>query len=130
VDHWTRRQVAGLLEQVLLSEQQTRLVAGWNERSAGRTDWRNGFYSRRLLTPQGLLQVKIPRCRSGSIDCSMMFDRYRRRLGDVDRILRHAYLLGTSTRATAELAEQIFGGQLSHQTVSQLGRWLDQRLEA
>jgi transposase-like protein len=47
----------------------------------------------------------------------MVFGRYQRRVADVDRILLHAYLAGVSTRATAELAEQVFGGQLSHQTV-------------
>jgi transposase-like protein len=60
----------------------------------------------------------------------MIFDRYQRRIADVDRILCHAYLLGASTRGTAELAEQVFGGSLSHQTVSQLTRWLDGQLVA
>ena len=128
VNDWTRRQVTGLLEAVLLSEQQERIAARWNERKVGRSGWRNGFYRRSLLSPQGLLQVKIPRCRRGGLDCRRLFDRYQRRLADVDRILRHAYLLGVSTRGVAELAEQVFGGQLSHQTVSQLGRWLDEQL--
>jgi transposase-like protein len=97
---------------------------------AGRTAWRNGYYARRLTTPHGLLSVRVPRCRSGGIDCSMVFGRYQRRVADVDRILLHAYLAGASTRATAQLAEQVFGGSLSHQTVSQIGRWLDGRLAA
>lgn len=59
----------------------------------------------------------------------MLFDRYQRRIADVDRILRHAYLLGTSTRGTAQLAEQVFGGTVSHQTVSRLTRWLDDQLD-
>lgn len=121
---------AQVLEQVLLCEQRLRVAAGWNERSDGRKAYRNGFYGRSLLTPHGPLKVKIPRCRTGSIDCSVIFDRYQRRVADVDRILRHAYLLGTSTRATAELAEQVFGGTLSHQTISQLTRWLDEQLDA
>jgi len=122
--------VAEVLQQVLLAQQQQRLRAGWNARDGHRRGWRNGFYRRRLLTPHGPLQVKIPRCRNGGTDCSALFDRYQRRIADVDRILLHAYLCGTSTRATAELAEQVFGGQLSHQTVSQLGRWLDEQLAA
>jgi transposase-like protein len=120
--------VASVLQQVLLGEQKERVGVEWNARGSRRCGWRNGFYNRRLLTPHGPLQVKIPRCRQGGIDCSALFDRYQRRVADVDRILRHAYLLGTSTRATAELAEQVFGGCLSHQTVSQLGRWLDDQL--
>jgi transposase-like protein len=121
--------VAELLELVLLSEQQELIGAGWNERSSRRRSWRNGFYRRGLITPHGPLSVKVPRCRSGRLDCSMLFDRYQRRLADVDRILRHAYLLGASTRGVAELAEQVFGGSLSHQTVSRLMRWLDDRLD-
>jgi len=122
--------VAELLQQVLLIQQQLLLAADWNARGDQRTGWRNGFYRRQLLTPQGLVNVKVPRCRGLKMDCSMIFDRYQRRVADVDRILTHAYLLGTSTRATAQLAEQVFGGCLSHQTVSQLTRWLDQQLAA
>lgn len=122
--------VGDLLQEVLQAEQEQFLKAAWNKRPDGRRGWRNGFYRRGLLTPQGPLQVKIPRCRQGGVDCSMIFDRYQRRIADVDRILLHAYLLGTSTRATSQLAEQVFGGSISHQTISQLGRWLDERLWA
>lgn len=133
---WTliSQQVARLttqtLERVLQSEQQELIGARWNERFARRPTWRNGFYSRRLMTHQGVLQVKIPRCRDGGIDCSSIFDPYQRRVADVDRILRHAYLTGASTRAVTSLAEQVFGGTLSHQTVSRLMRWLDDQLAA
>jgi putative transposase len=131
---WVSRQVqtfvAGLLQEVLQAQQDQFLQATWNQRGDGRQGWRNGFYGRGLLTPHGPLQVKIPRCRRGGIDCSAIFDRYQRRIADVDRILLHAYLLGTSTRATAQLAEQVFGGSISHQTISQLGRWLDEQLTA
>lgn len=119
-----------VLEQVLLREQQELVGAAWNQRQPGRKASRNGFYQRRLTTPQGRLEINVPRCRQVSLDCGRLFDRYQRRVTDVDRILRHAYLLGVSTRGVAELAEQVFGGTLSHQTVSQLMKWLDGRLKA
>jgi transposase-like protein len=121
---------AGTIQRLLESEQQDMIGAGWNERKTDRAAWRNGFRRRRLTTPQGVLHVKIPRCRHGGIDCSAFFDRYQRRVADVDRILRHAYLAGASTRAVAQLSEQVFGGTLSHQTVSRLMRWLDEQLAA
>jgi transposase-like protein len=130
VNDWARQQVQGVLEVVLQSLLHERLQAGWNQRREQRRGHRNGFYRRGLLTPHGPLQVKVPRPREGRLDCSAVFDRYQRRLADVDRILRRMFLMGTSTRATAELAEQVFGGSLSHQTVSQLGRWLDEQLAA
>ena len=129
---WMDGMVAGmakqLAERTLELELEARLQASWNQRTSGRQGYRNGHYRRGLLTPHGPLEVKIPRCRRGGLDCSILFDRYQRRIADVDRILRHAYLLGTSTRGTSELAEQVFGGSLSHQTVSKLMRWLDEQL--
>jgi putative transposase len=130
VDNAVRDLVGSLIEQVLLWEQQAHLAAGWNQRTQAREGYRNGYYARRLTTPHGILKVKIPRCRDGGLDRSRVFDRYQRRIVDVDRILRHAYLLGASTRGTAELAEQVFGGTLSHQTVSRILRWLDEQLAA
>ena len=129
---WTARivlrLVGDLAERVLTWEAEAYLAAGWNERTPTRRGYRNGHYRRWLSTPYGPLRLKIPRCRGSGLDCSAIFDRYQRRIADVARILRHAYLLGASTRATAQLAEQIFGGRLSHQTVSKLMRWLDEQL--
>lgn len=122
--------VQGLLEQLLLSEQQRLLAAGWNERADQRRGHRNGFYRRGLITPHGTLAIRVPRCRDTPLDCGMLFAAYQRRIEDVDRVLRHAYLLGASTRGTAELIEQLFGGAVSHQTVSRAMRWLDDQLAA
>jgi len=122
--------VTNLAERVLEWELEARLKAGWNQRTEGRRDYRNGHYRRWLTTPHGLVRLKVPRCRGGGFDSSVIFDRYQRRITDVDRILRHAYLLGCSSRGTAQLAEQVFGGCLSHQTVSRVMRWLDEQLAA
>ena len=130
VDHWVTDKVVGLLEAVLQALQREQLGASWNQRGTQRRGHRNGYYRRSLLTRHGLLKVKIPRCRCGGLDFSDIVARYRRRLHDVDRILQRLYLTGCSTRATAELAEQIFGGQLSHQAVSKISRWLDEQLAA
>ena len=125
----TIRKLAGdLIARTLDMEMDAHLQAGWNQRAETRRGYRNGHYRRKLTTPHGLLQVKVPRCRSGPLDSSVVFDRYQRRITDVDRILRHAYLLGCSSRGTACLAEQIFGGTVSHQTISKLTRWLDEQL--
>lgn len=128
IDRMVQTLVKDLAERTLELQLQLQLQAGWNERTRHRTGYRNGHYRRRLLTSYGPVEVKVPRGRQGGLDRSMLFDRYQRRVADVERILRHAYLLGASTRGTAELAEQVFGDSLSHQTVSQLMRWLDGRL--
>ncbi len=129
-DGMVKQLVTGLAEQVLEWELEVYLNAGWNHRTQDRCDYRNGHYRRWLTTPHGPVRLKVPRCRGGGFDGSTVFDRYQRRIADVDRILRHAYLLGCSSRGTAQLAEQVFGGTLSHQTVSKLMRWMDEQLAA
>ena len=128
VDQQVRDLVARWIQQALQSLQQQQLNAGWNQRVKGRRGHRNGFRKRQLTTTQGLLTIRVPRLRQGTLDHSLIFERYQRRLVDVERVLRHAYLVGASTRDAAELAKQIFGSSLSHQTISQLMRWLDKEL--
>jgi len=128
VEQHVRQLAAGLAEKILELQLQNQLQAGWNQRTATRCGCRNGYYSRWLSTPHGQLRIRVPRPRQGALDTMVVFDRYQRRIVDVERILRHAYLLGTSTRGLAGLAEQIFGGSISHQTIGRLIRWLDEEL--
>jgi transposase-like protein len=128
IDQRVRNMATGLLEKALDLMMQAYLQAGWNQRTSRRQGHRNGYYLRRLMTPHGCLRLRVPRPRQGRFDTTAVFDRYQRRIEDVTRILQRACLLGASTRATAELGEQIFGGSLSHQTINRLMRWLDHRL--
>lgn len=102
--------------------------AAWHERRPERRAWRHGHRPRRLLSRYGVLRLSVPRLRGRPLDTSRVFDAWQRRQADVDRVLLHSYVLGVSTRGTAELAEQLFGGVLSHQAVSQLSRQLDEAL--
>ena len=128
IDQQVRQLVISLAEQVLQLQLQAHVQARWNERTIHRCGYRNGYYSRRLSTPHGPLCIRVPRLRLGTLDTSVVFDRYARRIADVERILRRAYLLGVSTRGAAMLAEQVFGDCLSHQSISRLIRWLDTQL--
>jgi transposase-like protein len=129
---WVDQQVRGLVgrwvQQALQYLQEEQLNAGWNQRVQGRRGYRNGFRKRQLTTTQGPVTIRVPRLRQGMLDHSAIFQRYQRRLVDVERVLRHAYLVGVSTRDAAELAKQIFGSSLSHQTISRLMHWLDKEL--
>jgi putative transposase len=128
VDQQVQRLVVGLMEMALRSLLHEHLQAAWNQRTPRRQGHRNGYRRRRLMTPHGVLALRVPRTRQGTFQQALIFERYQRRIADVERVLRHAYLVGVSTRDTAELAEQLFGGPLSHQTISALMRWLDEKL--
>jgi putative transposase len=125
-----RQLVADLAHKALELIRDNHLDAGWNQRSSCRRGYRNGYYRRQLTTSHGVVALKVPRCREGRLDTTVVFERYQRRVKDVERILRHAYLLGCATRGLAQLAEQIFGGCLSHQSISVLMRWTDDALNA
>ena len=128
IDQEVQHVVVGLIERALEHLLQEQLQATWNQRTAQRQGRRNGYRPRRLMTPHGVLTLRVPRPRRGPFDPAVIFQRYQRRLTQVERLLRHVYLLGVSTRDTAALAEQLFGGVLSHQTISRLSRWLDEQL--
>jgi len=125
-----RQMVADLAQKALELIRDSHLNAGWNQRSADRRGYRNGYYLRQLTTSHGVVNLRVPRCRIGGLDTKAVFERYQRRVKDVERILRHAYLLGCATRGLSQLAEQIFGGCLSHQSISALIRWTDDALKA
>jgi putative transposase len=128
IDQEVQRLVVGLIQMALEQVLSEQLQAGWNQRTDQRLGRRNGYRRRGLMTSHGTLTIRVPRPRKGPFDPALIFQRYQRRLTQVERVLRHAYLLGVSTRDTAALAEQLFGGTLSHQTISRLSRWLDEQL--
>ena len=129
IDKSVRQVVADLAQKALELIRDNHLAVAWNQRSVTRRGYRNGYYRRQLISSHGVVDLKVPRCREGTLDTRAVFERYRRRVKDVERILRHAYLLGCATRGLSQLAEQIFGGCLSHQSISQLMRWLDDSLQ-
>ena len=130
LDNQMRLAARNLIQNALEGLRDQALASSWNQRDPRRSDHRNGYYGRTLGSLYGPLELRVPRCRSLPLDTWIIFDRYQRRMADVDRILRHAYLLGASTRGDAELAEQVFGGALSPQSVSNLMKALDGDLAA
>ena len=65
IDQEVRRLVSSLAEKVLQLQMKAHIRAGWNQRTATRCGYRNGYYRRRLSTPHGQLCIKVPRCRQG-----------------------------------------------------------------
>lgn len=128
IDRDLRQVVENWVNQALELMADEAAGATWHQRSPGRRAWRNGHRRRRLVTRYGLLDLTVPRLRPHPLRTSLVFDAWQRRQADVERALLRAYVLGTSTRGTAELSEQLFGEALSQATVSRLGRWLDEEL--
>ena len=100
------------------------------ERTAERSDFSGGHYTRRLLTTRGALKLKVPRGKRRYYTYSL-FQKYDRRSPEFDRLVIESVLLGHSTRK----AKRFFGDLLrdddiSHALASKLFRKFDTGLNA
>lgn len=117
------------LERALVLEQSVHVGCGSYERSKDRRGYRNGSYVRDLLTSYGWIGgLMVPRVREGGFN-SEVLERYRRRQGQVDRVLLEAFLSGHSTRKSRRWFKRLFGEDVSAQTVSNIIRELDRGVE-
>lgn len=120
-----KKQVKIHLERALGEEAKARIGCDRYERSLSRQGYRNGSYTRSLLTTYGWIEdLEVPRLRSGGYE-SQVFEKYRRRQRQLDWVLLEAFLLGHATRKTRRLFKSAFGSEVSAQTVSNVVRELD-----
>lgn len=98
-----------LLEQVMREELEQCLGASWGECTPMRRGYRNGFYSRDLVTPTGRMEdLKLPRDREGQFH-SQVFERYNRYEPEVAEALTQMFVSGVSTHKVGEIAATLTG---------------------
>lgn len=117
------------LMQGALEEELTLLLgASRYRRVEGRGGYRNGFYERDLVTQIGIIQgVRVPRGR-GVRSHHAVFERYQRRQGEVNQLIRDVFLRGVSTREVGRVLETVLGERVSAATVSRVARSLDEEV--
>lgn len=117
------------LQGLMQVEQTAQVGARRHKRSRRRTDQRNGYYKRNLLTAFGMVrELRVPRLRKGGLR-TKVFARYRRRWKSVDNYIRSLFLGGASTREVGELLERLWGVRLEASAVSELVRVLDEEVK-
>jgi transposase-like protein len=112
------------LEELMRYERQCFLNAEPYERRVERTDQANGFYQRQLTTRLGVLELTVPRTRSGLFHPQVL-PRYQRREPLVDAAIREVFLLGVSTRQTGRALATLVEDAVSAATVSAVSKALD-----
>jgi putative transposase len=112
------------LEQLMLYERQCFLNAQPYERTLARVDQANGFYTRRLTTRLGVLELKVPHSRSGHFQPQVL-PRYQRREPVIDQALKAVFLLGVSTRQAGRALATLVEDAVSAATVSAVAKALD-----
>jgi putative transposase len=113
------------LQATLLEERQRFINAHPYQRHEQRVDQANGFYRRSLTTRLGVLELKVPRTRSGCFQ-SQVLPRYQRREPVINEALKSVFLLGVSTRQTGPALATLLGEKVSASTVSAVAKALDQ----
>jgi len=104
--------------------------AGYGERSAERTNRRNGYRAREWDTRAGTVELAIPKLREGSFFPDWLLVHRRRAEQALVTVVATAYLLGVSTRRVERLAAQLGVKSLSRSQVSEMATHLDAQVAA
>ena len=121
--------VKAVLERALEAELTAHLGYGRNDR-AGRggapPNYRNGSIAKTVQTGVGPVPLAVPRDRAGTFEPLLVPKRAGRVAGGLDDMIISLYAHGMSVRDILHHLEQVYGTQLSHETVSRI---TDQVLE-
>jgi len=121
----TLQLVKRLLESTMDEEIIAQLQVARYQRSGLRRGYRNGYRHRSLLTEFGLVdRIRVPRDRRGEYQPGLL-ERYQRRQGQVNEMVREMFLAGVSTRKVQEVLRPVLRESLSAQAVSRIVRSLD-----
>ena len=118
-----------LIEQVMREELEQCIGASWGECTPNRRGYRNGSYTRDLVTPTGRIDdLKVPRDREGQFH-SQVFERYNRYEPEVAEALTQMFVNGVSTHKVGEVAHTLTGVAPSASAVSRLNQTLTDNMK-
>src|SRR5258708_4910206 len=118
-----------LIEQVMCEELEQCIGASWGKCTPTRRGYRNGSYTRDLVTPTGRIEdLNVPRDREGEFH-SQVFERYKRYEPEVAEALTQMFVSGTSTHKVGEVAATLMGVAPSASTISRLNQTLTEQYE-
>jgi putative transposase len=120
--------VKAVLERALEAELTAHLGygKGGRERPSGAGNYRNGAIAKTVQTGVGPVPLQVPRDRAGTFEPVLIPKRSGRIAGGLDDMIISLYAHGMSVRDIIHHLEQVYGTQLSHETVSRI---TDQVLE-
>ncbi len=119
-----------LIEAVMREELEKCVGAEWGECTSERKGYRNGSYTRDLVTSTGRIEdLSVPRDREGQFH-SQVFERYNRYEPEVAEALTQMFVSGVSTHKVGEVAQTLMGVAPSASAVSRLNQTLTEQYEA
>src|SRR5438874_13150093 len=118
-----------LIEDVMREELENCVGAEWGECTPSRKGYRNGSYTRDLVTSTGRIEdLSVPRDREGQFH-TQVFERYNRYEPEVAEALTEMFVSGTSTHKVGKVADKLMGVAPSASAVSRLNQTLTEQFE-
>ena len=102
--------------------------AGYNERSEGRVNSRNGYRTRGLETTVGDIEIEIPKLRHGTYYPEGVVEHWQRADNALVACVVEMYANGISTAKVERVAKQLGVGSMSKSQVSRLCAALDEEV--
>jgi putative transposase len=125
-----RQGLQHFLEKVMDEELDELLDCGWGESSPTRKGYRNGHYTRTLLTSQGpISDLQVPRDREGQFH-SQVFEQYHRAEPQLEEALVEMFVAGASQEKVGQITKTLTGAALSDSAVSRLSQSLTEEYES
>ncbi len=119
-----------VIETVMREELDQFIGAAWGESSPKRKGYRNGHYTRDLVTSTGRLEeIKVPRDREGQFH-TQTFEHYNRYEPHIAEGLTQMFVAGVSTHKVGEVAQALMGVAPSASAISRLNQTLTQQFDA
>jgi transposase-like protein len=122
-----REMISFAAERLMTLETETLCGAAPGERSAERTNQRNGYRDRDWHTRAGTVELRIPKLRRGSYFPSFLEPR-RMSEKALTAVIQEAYIQGISTRSVDELVKALGMEGVSKSQVSRLCEQIDERV--
>lgn len=128
-DRGTALIVEKVMNTILESEMTHHLGAEPNEHTGARKGYRNGSYSRKLISRVGTLELEVPRDRAGTFKTEL-FERYQRSEKALVLAMMQMVIQGVSTRKVKKITRELCGHEFTKSVVSALCEKLDEQVRA
>lgn len=128
-DEVVRELLAHVAERLMDFEIEQRTGAEYGERTADRSNSRNGYRDRLWETRVGSVDLRIPKLRRGSYFPAFLEPR-RTAEKALAAVIQEAYIQGVSTRSVDELVKAMGMAGISKSQVSRLCVEIDERVNA
>jgi putative transposase len=124
-----RQMIQFVAQRLMDMDVETLCGAGYDVKSAERTNSRNGYRDRIWETRTGTVDLKIPKLRQGSYFPPFLEPR-RTAEKALAAVIQEAYVHGVSTRSVDELVKALGMSGVSKSQVSRLCAEIDERVQA